>query len=455
MNLNEIFNNKEKSDYYIHRFSISPLFINFNGGKNNMPVLLSIDEYSLLEDDENVFLLPFDFWTREDNEDEKYEIEFLKSNGISKEKYDEITKINFEKQLKKYFDRGLYVVETSIERTATSLKDDPEIEFSRLAQNANFSFNAGNNFLGTLANRTDELNVVIILEIPKECTEATLPLFERVKETLTIPTTYRGVIDLDTVIPRQYIKGAVVKTKDGYIYYNNGEYNPDYRIKEGKLDDIILNKLIDKTSKGDFDYDAVLSTFEAIDMDYRFNKDVFSFISRMRLLIDLMQEKAEKTDKNRKLYYTIAERIEEVRRSIMTPLEVEVENLDLSTLNESELTEKAKNILLQGRRTMTEERNKYAIGFDKRLSIFIETLSEFNETIMSRISDKKLVEEILVRREQILNLSRLSYELIWIETEFQCGKSEDVDLKKRYQEAKEEYETVYDSLSKDYKGREI
>ncbi len=44
-------------------------------------------------------------------------------------------------------------------------------------------------------------------------------------------------------------------------------------------------------------------------------------------------------------------------------------------------------------------------------------------------------------------MKRLSYELMWIDSEFQCGRSEDEILKKRYEEAKKETDTTYALLT--------
>ena len=142
--------------------------------------------------------------------------------SISEEEYKKVVERNFQEHISEFFEKGLYAVETSIERTATSLEEGSQHQIlsvqqqrerlSELLNKKGFGMNTSkeNALLGALANR-DELNTLLILEIPESCLgdlDNISQLFEKKDDVFETETAYRGVLKLDTVIPREYIKGA-------------------------------------------------------------------------------------------------------------------------------------------------------------------------------------------------------------------------------------------------------
>lgn len=100
--------------------------------------------------------------------------------SISEEEYKKVVERNFQEHISEFFEKGLYAVETSIERTATSLEEGSQHQIlsvqqqrerlSELLNKKGFGMNTSkeNALLGALANR-DELNTLLILEIPESC----------------------------------------------------------------------------------------------------------------------------------------------------------------------------------------------------------------------------------------------------------------------------------------------
>ena len=170
--------------YWLHRTSISPLFINLDSKNNGLPTLMSYSEYSAIATDRTlggyIHELPHDLWLKEDEHAAEY-IRILSEAGFTKEEYLEARQQNYQEQLNAYFENGLYIQRGELITTVTRLDDngkDPQRELEKTLKKEGMGFRTGNDITGILSNR-QSLNVAIVLEIPEECISNETPQIVR------------------------------------------------------------------------------------------------------------------------------------------------------------------------------------------------------------------------------------------------------------------------------------
>lgn len=122
--VNTILSNDTNKKYFIHRTAISPVFYDVSNGK-----LYTNKEYvEMYKSGEkgyeyvDEFLYPIDdLEARQLRENHVLDVGACWT--ISEEEYKKIVERNFKEEISAFFEKGLYAVETSLDRTATSLED--------------------------------------------------------------------------------------------------------------------------------------------------------------------------------------------------------------------------------------------------------------------------------------------------------------------------------------------
>jgi len=395
--INTIIDEKDKKTYWVHRTSLKPLFINYNSENNGLPLLLTFKEFCALEDNTNVFGLPIGLWQQDVITEENSDyIEKLEKNGITKEMYQEKVRENYQEQLQSFFENGLYVYETDLERTATSLEsgkknESQEEKLKKIILEPNFGFNAGDSLLGGMSNR-EELNTLLILEIPKECfsKEDTMQLFEITDEQLLMMTSYHGPQTTSTVIPPEYIKCAIIREDSQLLEFSNDSFDKEYQVSRGIYNKSTLDKIIDNMQKEDYNYDRIVNIIKMInsDLDTKFNFSEYR--NRINKVLEMISKGFEIDNRSYELNKETLLKLEEVRKSFRTELEVLSEDLtesDMTELSEDEIVQKIEKFLAVGTETLAFHNEK--CDWDKfynELEIFNNGLNIFDDNVLKKIS---------------------------------------------------------------------
>ena len=179
--VNTILSEDKSKKYFIHRTAISPVFYDVSNGKlhTNKEYFemsqASDKDYEYVEN----FLYPI-YGLEAEQLRENHILDVGAGWTISEEEYKKTAERNFKEQISAFFEKGLYAVETSLERTATSLEegnlhtklsiDEQRKKLINILSKVGFGMNTskGNSLLGALANR-EELNTLLVLEIPESC----------------------------------------------------------------------------------------------------------------------------------------------------------------------------------------------------------------------------------------------------------------------------------------------
>ncbi len=411
MELKEIIDNKEQQKYMIHRTSISPLFINYDWKYNGQPILLSKSEFYNLSNAGNVYKLPIDFWQSDDEENSDI-IKYLLENGITREIYLQKARANYIEQLNSFFNKGLYTQRTDITTTATEIDDSKnktaEDKLEHLIKCKNIGFNAGETLLGRLSNR-EELNLIIVLEIPKDCLEAdsTQMLFEQIHDKLEVDTAYFGLQTLDKIIPRQYIKCAIITTKNGFQVFDNPQYDSKYRVENGIYDDETLDAAIEKMQNMPYDYDSTIKIVEMIRNNYTHSGSYNEFKRRISKILDIVNKKIEIDSRNIILNDDLLLELEEARKKSLSSFRKACENLrNIDNMTENEATEAINTFLSLGT-SFNESDPFYGLDiFNEGLSLLegnalkkIYNNPNANDIIANIGVRKKLVEMFLTEKD--------------------------------------------------------
>ena len=286
-----------KKTYWLHRTTISPMFLNLSYKENGLPVLLSYTDYckySIDKQYKNAYFepLPHDFWLTETNENSAY-VKILQENGISRKEYLKRRQLNYNSQLQSYFENGLYIQRQLLDTTLTRLdleEQDPEKQLQKILSKQGMGFTTTGELAG-LSNR-NLLNVAILVEIPIECLQSQLPepVFEKAKTPREIATTYFQMQVMDKVIPCQFIKKAIVISGGDRLSYENPNFDEDYHVQNGLHDLDVIDKMIKRACEK-YDFKTVKETFALLEQSYLATKSTL-YIYPMEQLRDFLKTHA-------------------------------------------------------------------------------------------------------------------------------------------------------------------
>ena len=382
--------NKENGKYYIHRTAIGPVFYDVSNGKiyTNKEYLEMFQSDSEYVDE---YLYPFDS-VDVDMLLKEHSLDLGSGWSISEEEYKKVVERNFQEHISEFFEKGLYAVETSIERTATSLEEGSQHQIlsvqqqrerlSELLNKIGFGMNTSkeNALLGALANR-DELNTLLILEIPESCLgdlDNISQLFEKKDDVFETETAYRGVLKLDTVIPREYIKGAFFVGTEELYYSANEHFDRKKEVKNGIYNSqsikSILENMQDRESVDGIQVENVLAIVES---DFEVDNDVEKLKSRMSKISELVAN--------------INRMIETIYEKTINPLEIEyykMQTLDFSQLSKDEISKHIENFVLRGSSTLKEfiEKSDYW-NYDKMFEMYRSGLERLSKGALIQLKD--------------------------------------------------------------------
>ena len=341
--------NKENGKYYIHRTAIGPVFYDVSNGK----IYTNKEYFEMFQTDSEYvdeYLYPFDS-VDVDMLLKEHSLDLGAGWSISEEEYKKAVERNFQEHISDFFEKGLYAVETSIERTATSLEEGSQHQIlsvqqqrerlSELLNKIGFGMNTSkeNALLGALANR-EELNTLLILEIPESCLgdlDNISQLFEKKDDVFETETAYRGVLKLDTVIPREYIKGAFFVGTEELYYSANEHFDRKKELKNGIYNSQSI-KSISENMQGCESVEGIQveNVLAIIESDFEVDNDAEKLKSRMSKISELIA----KVD-NKEAVANINRMIETIYGKIRNPLEIEyykMQTLDFSQLSKDEIT---------------------------------------------------------------------------------------------------------------------
>lgn len=377
--VNTIMSEDKSKKYFIHRTAISPVFYDVSNGK----LYTNKEYFEMYKSGEegyeyvDEFLYPI-YGLEAEQLRENHVLDVGAGWTISEEEYKKTAERNFKEQINAFFEKGLYAVETSLERTATSLEegnlhtklsiDEQRKRLIEILNEVGFGMNTskGNTLLGALANR-EELNTLLILEIPDSCfgdLEHITKLFEKSDEIFETETAYRGVLELDTIIPREYLKGAFYIGETDTYYNENEHSNSDRIIENGIYNRQTINKILSQLKNTEKIQGPMIG--EILDMiksDFSVDKDVSQLKDRISIITELL-DRVE--DKN--AIESLNAIIEEIYEQIRNPLEKEysaIEGLDFSQLSGDEIAKHIQDFVLKGSDTLREflEQNDYGNYF--------------------------------------------------------------------------------------------
>jgi len=399
--VNTILSEDKSKKYFIHRTAIAPAFYDVSNGK-----LYTNREYSeMYKSGEkgyeyvDEFLYPI-YGLEAEQLRENHVLDVGAGWTISEEEYKKTAERNFKEQISAFFEKGLYAVETSLDRTATSLEEGTlhtklsiEEQRKRLMETLNevgFGMNTskGNNLLGALANR-EELNTLLILEIPDSCfgdLEHITRLFEKSDEVFETETAYRGVQKLDTIIPREYLKGAFYIGETDTYYNENEHSNSDRIIENGIYNRQTINEILSQLKNTEQLQGSMLhEVLDMIKSDFSVDNDVSQLKKRISIISELL-DRVEDKDSIESLNAIL----EEIYEQIRNPIEKEysaIEDLDFSQLSSDEIAKHIQDFVLIGSDTLRGylEHNDYGNYFPM-FEMYRKGLIKLSEDALTNIS---------------------------------------------------------------------
>ena len=363
--VSEIINNVEDNIYFIHRTTIDLPYIDITNGKIYTQEELEKSGLDYDYIDNNIQCLSNfeDFW-----EDHKLDITANHQWVITEEQYQEAIVRNFQEQIKKFFGQGIYSVQTSIERTATSLeegrngktlnRDEQLLRLKETITKTGFGMNTskGNALLGALSNR-EELNTLLVLEIPRKCfaeIDEIRPLFQKSDTPLEVETAYRGIQTINTVIPTEYIKGAFHTQGREIIFEDNENYRSGYLQSKGIYNDEtikeILEELKQKDEIKDTDIEKILRiTREGFLLDGKTSKAR----ARVRVVREELLGKISDEEKV-KHFEEIMEQIIDETRNPLEKVSFQIEQSDFTDMTPGDIMNVINNLLKNGSSILTD-----------------------------------------------------------------------------------------------------
>ncbi|MBQ8206392.1 MAG: hypothetical protein IJZ77_02935 [Bacilli bacterium] len=381
--------------YWLHRTSISPMFINLDSKNNGLPTLMSFAEYSAVATDSKVSAyihqLPHDLWLKKDKNAEEY-IRILNEAGVTLEDYLQARQQNYQEQLNAYFENGLYIQRDELITTVTRLDEggkDPQKELDKTLKKEGLGFRTGNDITGVLSNR-QVLNVAIILELPEECISNENPqqVFEEADKPLSIGTAYFGLQKLTKVIPSQYIKGAfVVGGADNRLSFSNPNFDSEYIVEDGYYDANTITDYIGKQLSKDFDIENIYQVVMFIDevFDKTKSKQCITELEKVISLVGNNLVTPEADD----LYVALEEKIVEMKRNVRTQMEVLADDLiesDLENLTEEEIVEHITKYLSSSKDVLRARFKENA--YDEIFVTELDSISKALDCISPKVYEK-------------------------------------------------------------------
>lgn len=327
-----------KKTQWIHRTAVRPMYLNLASNKNGLPALLNDQQYLAAQEqrmisDSDIVWLDHSFWTSDKiSPDDVVQLAYiskLEQAGISREKYLQAREQNYQQQLQSYFENGLYTQRPLIETTATRIDSrgkNPEAELQKILRKEGFGFATGDSMQGALSHR-DLLNVLFVLEIPKECVsglgDMPQPLFRESDNPLETFTAYFGPQKLTKVIPAEYIKKAYVVGANDRVEIANPEFNSDFILEDGTYDFNVLKEYVTTQLAVNYSVNTVYA-LETLINDYYISSQSYSGYNTLITMIESKLEKlTEGIDakyEDWEVYGQIMENHQDVYESQRTPL---------------------------------------------------------------------------------------------------------------------------------------
>ncbi len=399
--VNTILSKDESKKYFIHRTAIPPVFYDDSNGK-----LYTSKEYdemmhSNYKDSEYAdnYLYAIDGLDAKQLR-ENHILDHGLGWTISEQEYKQVVERNFREQISAFFEKGLYTVETSLERTATSLEGENlhtnlpiDEQRKKLIEDLNkvgFGMNTSkdNSLLGALSNR-EELNTLLVLEIPTSCfgdLEHITKLFEKSNEVFEAATAYRGVIKLDTVVPKEYIKGAFYTEEDSIQYTSNQNYNRDKSVENGVYNNKTINTILrNMQNSEEVQGKQVEEILEVIKSDFSIDNDIGKINNRVETVSELLLKV-----KDKETIESLNMAIDEIYRNIRNPLENEfykLQTLDFTQLTPDDVAKQIQEFVLTGSNTIKELREKEDYSnFDKMFEMYKNGLEKLSKDALVQLS---------------------------------------------------------------------
>lgn len=359
--IKELLDGNSKGKYFVHRTETNPVYYDVSTGET----YTCMEFLELLKNPETKKHAEEDLYPFGDMEINKLLNDHFLDIGagwkISEEDYKKAVESNFRSEVAKYFQNGLYAVETSIDRTATPLEkvsgEELTIEEQRerlgeILGEDGFGMNdtKKNPELGMVANR-ENLNLLLLLEVPEECFESVekiKPLFEKSDNPFTYTTAYRGVQTMETIIPREYIKGAFFAAEDGEIFYtDNSSFDINKKVEKGIYDGYAMDANIETLNRQEtVNSDQIRRILEIVKSNYSIDNDRSIAEKEIKDIYNLLAKVDNFDD-----IYEIEQSLDEFAYSMKTPFEKEysdIENLDFSSMSKDEVANRIQRFVLMG-----------------------------------------------------------------------------------------------------------
>ena len=410
--IDNLITDEENNMYFVHRTKIAePVFNDITGEIYTNQQYCKLDEET--QDDTRQFKWVSKFWNN-------HSLDIGANWRISEQEYSEAHERNFAEEIKNFFEKGLYSVETSIERTATLLGEKSRIQdvpnvsarekLEQIIALEDFGFNTvnKNGLQGMFSNR-EALNTLLVLEIPKECfgdLESIVPLFQKSEETLTIPTAYRGVQEIDSVIPREYIKGAFHTYGENVIYRDNENYRKNTKFKEGTCNGTTVEKIFKiLTKSANIKSQEIEKIIQITGQDFNTDKNVGKARERLSAIIEKLLPKVEDKEIIQKLQLSI----ETIYSETENPFEKaygKISKLDFTQLDSDEIISCIENFITNGSDILNNSREvSNWDNFFNMLDIYKSGLQILNEDALKQLySDNRANYAIALVKGKILDI---------------------------------------------------
>lgn len=417
MEVKETINNlisKKDCKYFIHRTAICTPWVDMNNGK-----LYTENEYeNLMKTNRDYVEQNLESTLNHKDYFKKGILDYGLGWRISEQEYIDIYNKNFHEQIQNWFKKGVFVLETSIDRTATSLDsaNSGKIENSKtrlydLLAKVGFGMNTsqGNAMLGALSNR-ECLDTVLILEIPDICfgnLGEICPLFQESEEKLQIATAYRGVQDLHMVIPREYIKCAFHVHDNGIEYADNSYYKEDFILESGIHDNQTLKKILEGLNKAEqIKASTIEELLKIINEDFDIDKDANKLKSRISSIYQLLS-KIEDISLRQDFILVLEELTDKTKESLERDYD-QLLDINFFELNADEIIHLINNFITNGSKVLNdalgiaEKVGNYS-KFNKMLEIYKNGLQVLNQDALKQLSSDNYMASLVSEKLKDIN----------------------------------------------------
>ena len=211
-------------------------------------------------------------------------------------------------------------------------------------------------------------------------------MFEKSDEVFEIETAYRGVQKLDTVIPREYLKGAFYLGGTDTYYNENEHSNSDRIIESGIYNRKTINEILYQLKNTEQLQGSMLhEILDMIKSDFSVDNDVSQLKGRISIISELLDRVEDKES-----IESLNEIIDEIYEQIRNPIEKEyyaIEDLDFSQLSSDEIAKHIQDFVLIGSDTLRGylEHNDYGNYFPM-FEMYRKGLIKLSEDALANIS---------------------------------------------------------------------